>query len=103
MTAVLTPPPELADAPARVTPPPLYQVILLNDDYTPMAFVVAVLQRFFGKSVEDATRIMLQIHHEGRGVCGVYTRDVAASRMAQVARYARLCEHPLRCVIEPAA
>jgi len=101
MTTVLSPPPKLAEAPGRVAPPPLYQVILLNDDYTPMAFVVAVLQRFFGKSIEDATRIMLQVHHEGRGVCGVYTRDVAASRMAQVARCARQCEHPLRCVMEP--
>jgi len=101
MTTELSPPPKLADAPARVAPPPLYQVILLNDDYTPMAFVIAVLQRFFGKSVEDATRIMLQVHHEGRGVCGVYTHEVAAARMAQVARAARLCEHPLRCVIEP--
>ena len=75
-------------APARAAPPPMYQVLLLNDDYTPMEFVVKVLQKFFNKNHEDATRIMLQVHHEGRGVCGVYPRDVAATRIAQVAQYA---------------
>jgi len=103
MIIVQPPPPKQADAPTSVTPPPLYQVVLLNDDYTPMEFVVMVLQRFFGKTLEDATRIMLQVHHEGRGVCGVYPRDIAASRVAQVARCARQREHPLRCVMEPAA
>jgi len=102
MMTVSPPPPKVADAPARVTPPPLYQVVLLNDDYTPMAFVVAVLQRFFGKNTEDATRIMLQVHHEGRGVCGVYPYDIAASRVAQVMRSAQFSGHPLRCLMEPA-
>lgn len=88
-------------APARVAPPPLYQVVLLNDDYTPMEFVVKVLQKFFGKGQEEATRIMLQVHHEGRGVCGVYPRDIAASRIAQVGQYARTRQHPLQCVMEP--
>ncbi len=87
---------------ARTAPPPMYQVILLNDDYTPMEFVVDVLQRFFSKNQEEATRIMLQVHHEGKGVCGVYTQDVAASRIAQVSRYARSRQHPLQCAIEPA-
>lgn len=88
-------------APAQLRPPPMYQVVLLNDDYTPMEFVVKVLQKFFGKGVEEATRIMLQVHHEGRGICGVYPRDIAASRIAQVAQYARASQHPLQCVMEP--
>lgn len=88
-------------APAKTAPPPMYQVVLLNDDYTPMEFVVKVLQKFFGKSHEEATRIMLQVHHEGRGICGVYPRDVAATRIAQVAQYARARQHPLQCVMEP--
>ena len=86
---------------ARTAPPPMYQVVLLNDDYTPMEFVVKVLQKFFRKNEEEATRIMLQVHHEGRGVCGVYPRDVAATRISQVARYARERQHPLQCVMEP--
>jgi ATP-dependent Clp protease adaptor protein ClpS len=79
----------------------MYQVLLLNDDYTPMEFVVKVLQKFFCKSQEEATRIMLQVHHEGKGVCGVYPRDVASTRVAQVAQYARERQHPLQCVMEP--
>jgi ATP-dependent Clp protease adaptor protein ClpS len=86
---------------ARTAPPPMYQVVLLNDDYTPMEFVVSVLQKFFSKSEEEATRIMLQVHNEGRGVCGVYPRDIAATRVAQVAQYARAKQHPLQCVMEP--
>ncbi|KCV63694.1 ATP-dependent Clp protease adaptor protein ClpS [Bordetella bronchiseptica 99-R-0433] len=87
--------------PARTAPPPMYQVVLLNDDYTPMEFVVKVLQKFFGKNNEDATRIMLQVHHEGRGVCGVYPRDLAATRISQVSQYARARQHPLQCIMEP--
>ncbi|CFW16959.1 ATP-dependent Clp protease adapter ClpS [Bordetella pertussis] len=87
--------------PARPAPPPMYQVVLLNDDYTPMEFVVKVLQKFFGKNSEDATRIMLQVHHEGRAVCGVYPRDLAATRIAQVSQYARARQHPLQCIMEP--
>lgn len=86
---------------ARTAPPPMYQVVLLNDDYTPMEFVVKVLQKFFRKNQEEATQIMLQVHHEGRGVCGVYPRDVAATRISQVAQYARERQHPLQCVMEP--
>jgi len=87
--------------PERLRPPPMYQVVLLNDDYTPMEFVVSVLRKFFGKEAEEATRIMLQVHHEGRGVCGAYPRDIAASRIAKVAQYARARQHPLQCVMEP--
>ena len=86
---------------AKVAPPPMYQVILLNDDYTPMEFVVDVLQRFFGKNQDEATRIMLQVHHEGKGVCGIYPHDIAASRIAQISRYARSRQHPLQCTMEP--
>ncbi len=85
----------------RTAPPPMYQVVLLNDDYTPMEFVVEVLQKFFSKGQEEAMRIMLQVHHEGKGICGVYPHDIAASRIAQVAQYARARQHPLQCVMEP--
>jgi ATP-dependent Clp protease adaptor protein ClpS len=87
---------------ARTAPPPMYRVLLLNDDYTPMEFVVQVLQKFFGKSHEDAMRVMLQVHHEGKGICGIYPHDIAASRINQVAQYARARQHPLQCVMEPA-
>jgi ATP-dependent Clp protease adaptor protein ClpS len=87
---------------AGVKPPPLYEVALLNDDYTPMEFVVAVLQRFFGMGREKATQVMLKVHHDGRGVCGVYPRDVAATKVEQVSGYARQHQHPLQCVMEEA-
>jgi len=80
--------------------PSLYKVILLNDDFTPMEFVVEVLQRFFGKDRETATRIMLQVHHQGRGVCGVYPFDIAETKVNQVMEYARSNEHPLQCTME---
>ena len=87
---------------SRVKPPPMFQVVLLNDDFTPMEFVVGVLQRFFGKGREQATQIMLKVHHEGRGVCGIYPRDVAASKVEQVSSYSRQHQHPLQCVLEEA-
>jgi ATP-dependent Clp protease adaptor protein ClpS len=87
---------------SRIKPPPMFEVVLLNDDFTPMEFVVGVLQRFFGKGREQATQIMLKVHHEGRGVCGVYPRDVAASKVEQVCSYARQHQHPLQCVMEEA-
>jgi ATP-dependent Clp protease adaptor protein ClpS len=87
---------------SRVKPPPMYQVVLLNDDYTPMEFVVGVLQKFFGKGREQATQIMLKVHHEGRGVCGVYPRDIAATKVEQVGSYSRQHQHPLQCVMEEA-
>lgn len=80
--------------------PPLYKVVLLNDDYTPMEFVVEVLRAFFGMDVEKATRIMLKVHTEGKGVCGVYSKDVAETKAAQVNDYSRECEQPLLCAVE---
>ncbi|MBW8192450.1 ATP-dependent Clp protease adapter ClpS [Neiella marina] len=85
-----------------VREPKLYQVFLNNDDYTPMDFVIDVLQRFFAHTNEQATQIMLQVHHEGRGVCGVYTRDVAETKVVQVNQYSRENEHPLMCSMEKA-
>lgn len=80
----------------------MYQVVILNDDYTPMEFVVVVLQEFFGKDLETATQIMLKIHLEGKGVCGVYSRDVASTKVEQVLDAANKAGHPLQCVSEPA-
>ncbi len=84
----------------RTRPPPLYKVLLLNDDYTPMDFVVLVLQKYFGMDRERATRVMLQVHREGMGVCGVFPRDVATTKVEQVASFARQHQHPLACVME---
>ncbi len=85
---------------SRLKPPSMYKVILLNDDFTPMEFVVIVLQRFFSKSREQATQIMLKVHNEGRGLCGVYPRDIAATRVEQVVAFANEHQHPLQCVME---
>ncbi len=84
----------------KVKPPPLYKVLLLNDDYTPMDFVVGVLQNFFGMTREQATQVMLKVHRDGMGVCGVYPKDVAASKVEQVLSYSRQHQHPLQCVME---
>jgi len=85
---------------AKAKLPPMYKVLLLNDDYTPMEFVVLVLQRFFGMTRERATQVMLKVHREGMGVCGVYPHDVASTKVQQVAGYARKHQHPLQCVME---
>jgi ATP-dependent Clp protease adaptor protein ClpS len=85
---------------AKLKPPPLFKVILLNDDYTPMEFVVTVLQRFFSMTREKATQIMLKVHREGMGICGIYPRDVATTKVEQVRGYARKHQHPLQCVME---
>ena len=85
---------------SKLAPPPLYTVLLLNDDFKPMEFVVLVLQKFFSMGREQATQIMLKVHIEGRGVCGVYPRDVAATKVEQVATFARDNQHPLACVME---
>ena len=85
----------------KIEPPQMYQVAMLNDDYTPMEFVVLVIQEFFGKDREAATQIMLKIHLDGKGVCGVYSRDVAATKVDQVLDAARQAGHPLQCVSEP--
>jgi len=84
----------------KLAPPPLYTVLLLNDDFTPMDFVVHVLQKFFSKNQEQATQIMLKVHMEGRGICGVYPRDVAATKIEQVLSFARENQHPLACIME---
>ena len=86
----------------RVEPPKLYQVVLLNDDYTPMEFVVLVLQEYFLRDIDTATQIMLKIHHEGRGVCGVYSRDIAATKVELVQAAAKRAGHPLQCSMEAA-
>jgi ATP-dependent Clp protease adaptor protein ClpS len=85
----------------RTKPPTLYQVILLNDDYTPMEFVVWVIQEYFSKDQDTATQIMLKIHIEGRAVCGVFSKDVADAKADQVMASARQAGHPLQCVTEP--
>jgi ATP-dependent Clp protease adaptor protein ClpS len=87
---------------AKTEPPRMYQVVLLNDDYTPMEFVVMVLQEYFKRDLDTATQIMLKIHHDGRGVCGVYTKDVAATKVELVLAAARRGGHPLQCIMEAA-
>lgn len=84
----------------KLQKPPLYKVVLINDDYTPMDFVVEVLCSFFAMNVEKATQIMLKVHTEGKGVCGVFGKDVAETKAAQVNEYARECEQPLLCSVE---
>lgn len=90
----------LQEAKPALQVPPMYKVIMNNDDYTPMDFVVEVLEVFFGLNREGATRVMLTVHTEGRAVCGVFTRDVAETKAMQVNQYARECQHPLLCEIE---
>ncbi|KOR29959.1 Clp protease ClpS [Achromatium sp. WMS1] len=84
----------------KLEQPPLYNVVLLNDDYTPMGFVVLVLQRFFYMSQKKAEQVMMEVHTKGIGVCGVYTRDVAETKSREVNRYSRSNQHPLLCAIE---
>ena len=84
----------------KVQRPSMYRVLILNDDYTPMEFVVYVLERFFQKNREDATRIMMHVHQFGVGVCGVYTYEVAETKVAQVGETARRHQHPLQCTME---
>ena len=85
---------------SRTKPPSMFKVLLLNDDYTPMDFVVLVLQKFFLLSRERATQVMLKVHREGMGVCGIYPKDVAATKVEQVRSYAKQHQHPLQCVME---
>lgn len=87
--------------PQKTVPPQMYQVVLLNDDYTPMEFVVVVIQEYFNKDRETATQIMLKIHLDGKGVCGVFSKDVASTKVDQVTEAARKNGHPLQCVCEP--
>jgi ATP-dependent Clp protease adaptor protein ClpS len=88
------------EAAPKVKKPNLYQVVLFNDDFTPMDFVVGILIGFFNYTKERATKIMLQVHYEGRAVCGVYTFDIAETKVAQVNNYARSSEYPLMCNME---
>ena len=84
----------------QTKPPPMFQVVMYNDDYTPMEFVVEVLQLFFTLPRERATQIMLKVHTEGRGVCGIYPKDVASTKVEQVTAYSRQHQHPLQCAME---
>ena len=92
----------LAEAKPELKPPSMYQVVLLNDDYTPMEFVVEILEMFFNMNREKATQVMLTVHTQGKGICGIYTRDIAETKAAQVNQYAKDCEHPLLAEIEVA-
>ena len=80
--------------------PSMYRVLLLNDDYTPMEFVVAVLRKYFNKTADEATNIMLHVHHHGVGECGVFTYEVAETKVTQVMDFARKNQHPLQCIME---
>ena len=82
--------------------PPLYRVVLINDDYTPMEFVVEVLERFFAMNRPNATRVMLEVHTRGKGVCGVFTYEIAETKVSQVTSYSREHQHPLMCTLEEA-
>ncbi|MBU3644516.1 MAG: ATP-dependent Clp protease adapter ClpS [Candidatus Methylopumilus sp.] len=86
---------------AKTKPPSMYSVLLLNDDYTPMEFVVEVLQRFFAKNREQATQLMLRVHTEGSAVCGVYPHDIAETKVNQVMAFANEHQHPLQCAMQP--
>jgi ATP-dependent Clp protease adaptor protein ClpS len=90
------------EAQPRTRRPPLYRVVLLNDDYTPMEFVVDVLEHIFGMDRTTATRVMLEVHTRGKGVCGVFTYEIAETKVAQVTTYARQNQHPLLCTMEEA-
>lgn len=92
--------PVLETVGSKLKAPPLFKVVLLNDDFTPMDFVIEVLQQFFSKTREQATEIMLKVHTEGAGLCGVYPKDIAATKVDQVVAFARQHQHPLQCVME---
>jgi len=90
------------EAKPKLKPPPMYKVMLLNDDYTPMEFVVMVLESFFRMDREKATQVMLHVHTRGVGVCGVFTREIAETKVSQVNDYSRANQHPLLCIMEEA-
>jgi ATP-dependent Clp protease adaptor protein ClpS len=90
------------EARPQIKQPPLFEVVLLNDDYTPMEFVVDVLEKFFGMNRPTATRVMLEVHTQGKGVCGVFTYEIAETKVAQVTTYSRDNQHPLMCTLEEA-
>ena len=84
----------------KIKPPPMFKVLILNDDYTPMDFVIIVLQKFFALDQEKATQVMLKVHREGRGVCGIFSKDVAATKVELVRSFAKQHQHPLQCMME---
>ena len=90
----------LQESKPELKKPPLFKVVLINDDYTPMEFVVHVLENFFRMNREQATHVMLTVHTKGKGVCGIYTRDIAETKMNQVNQYSRENQHPLLCEVE---
>jgi ATP-dependent Clp protease adaptor protein ClpS len=92
----------LASREQKFKPPPMYQVLLLNDDYTPMEFVIEIIQEYFNKDRETATQIMLKVHRDGKGMCGVYPKDIASTKVELVLTHARKAGHPLQCVMEEA-
>jgi ATP-dependent Clp protease adaptor protein ClpS len=92
----------ITESKSRTKTPPMYKVILMNDDFTPMDFVIHVLQKFFNKDISEATKIMLQIHHQGSGMCGTFTYEIAETKTYQVNQYSRQNKHPLKCVMEKA-
>ncbi|MCG6867974.1 MAG: ATP-dependent Clp protease adapter ClpS [Gammaproteobacteria bacterium] len=93
---------EVQESRPKVKQPRMYKVVLVNDDYTPMEFVVYILENFFRMNREKATRIMLHVHTRGKGICGVYTREIAETKVAQVNEYSRANNHPLLCAMEEA-
>ncbi len=90
----------LQEAKPKLKRPPLYKVVLINDDYTPMDFVVEILESFFNMNVEAATRIMLDVHKSGKGICGIFSREIAETKVAQVNNFSRENQHPLLCTME---
>ncbi len=90
----------VSESKSKEKAPPMYKILLLNDDFTPMEFVIEVLKMFFSMDQEQATRIMLKVHTEGVGVCGIYTSDIASTKVSQVTEFSRKNQHPLRCVME---
>ncbi len=92
----------LEEAKPKLKKPPMYKVVLLNDDYTPMDFVVNILEIFFSMPRDKATRVMLQVHTQGKGVCGVFSREIAETKVHQVNAFSRENQHPLLCTLEPA-
>ena len=92
----------LEEARPEVKLPPMYRVVLINDDYTPMDFVIEILKSFFRMSHDRATQVMLHVHTRGKGVCGVFTFEIAETKVAQVSEYSRQSEHPLKCTMEKA-
>ncbi|MGL4753762.1 MAG: ATP-dependent Clp protease adapter ClpS [Aeromonadaceae bacterium] len=93
---------ESVTAETALQPPPMYKVVLHNDDYTPMDFVVELLQKFFRMNIEQATEVMLSVHYHGKGICGIYTAEIAETKVEQVNDYARAHDHPLLCSMEQA-